>query len=381
MKRLVPFAIVLAVAAVFAGTLLFLYRKSQRPPVVFETQAPLVTDIVKKTVATGSLVPRQEIEIKPRVSGVIARLHVEPGQAIAKDALIADIQIIPDVLDLNRAESSVGAARISFDNARRELERNRSLFERAVISEAELGRFQVEHDLRKQELDAALSNVALIKNGALRQSKMVSNQVRSTVAGTVLEVPVKVGQSVIESNTFNAGTTVATVADMSDMIFLGRVDESEVGKLREGMALSIQIGAIEGERLRGKLEYIAPKGVVTEGVIEFEIRAAIEPRDGVLVRAGYSANADIVLDRRDKVLAINEGLLQFEDGRPFVEVEIAPQTFEKRPVEVGLSDGIHIEVLGGVDQATKIKKPLPEGEPDEDKESSGPRRRGPGRRG
>lgn len=361
MKRVVPFLVVVAVAGVFGGTLYFLYQKSRRPPVVFETQAPLITDIVKKTVATGSLVPRQEIEIKPRVSGVISKLYVEPGQVIAKDALIADIQIIPDMLDLNRAESAVGSARISFENAKRELERNRGLFERAVISEAELGRFQLEYELRKQELDTALSNVALIKNGAIRKSNKVSNQVRSTVAGTVLEVPVEEGESVIESNTFNAGTTIATVADMSDMIFLGRVDESEVGKLREGMDLSIQIGALENQRLRGELEYIAPKGVATEGVIEFEIRAAIEAREDVLVRAGYSANADIVLDRRQQVLAINEGLLQFEDGRPYVEVEVAPQQFEKRSVEVGLSDGIHIEVLGGLDESAKIKKPAPGG--------------------
>jgi HlyD family secretion protein len=368
MKRLVPFLIVVLIIGVFAGTLLFLYRKSQEQPVVFEIQQPLVTDIVKKTVATGSLVPRQEIEIKPRVSGVISKLYVEPGQVIAKDALIADIQIIPDMLDLNRAEAAVSSARINFENAKRELERNRGLFERKVISDAELSRFQLDFELRKQELSTASNNVALIKNGAISRSQKVSNQVRSTVVGMVLEVPVEEGESVIESNTFNAGTTVATVADMTDMIFLGRVDESEVGKLREGMELSILIGAIEDERLRGKLEYIAPKGVATEGVIEFEIRAAIEPRDGVLVRAGYSANADIVLDRRDKVLAINEGLLQFEDGKPFVEVETGPQTFEKRPVEVGLSDGINIEVLGGLEQSTKIKKPLPEGEAPDKKE-------------
>jgi HlyD family secretion protein len=384
MKRLVPFLVVIAIAGVFAGTLYFLYQKSQRQPVVFETQEPVVTDIVKKTVATGSLVPRQEIEIKPRVSGVISKLYVEPGQVVARDALIADIQIIPDVLDLNRAEAQVASARISFENAKRELERNRGLFERQVVSDAELGRFQLEFELKKQELDAALSNVALIKNGAIRKSNKVSNQVRSTVAGTVLEVPVEVGESVIESNTFNAGTTVATVADMSDVIFLGRVDESEVGKLREGMELSIQIGAVENERLRGTLEYIAPKGVAKEGVIEFEIRAAIEPRADVLVRAGYSANADIVLDRRQQVLAIDEGLLQFEDGQPFVEVEVAPQTFEKRSVEVGLSDGIHIEVLNGLAQGTKIKKPLPESEQDKESGEGGslrPRRGGRGRRG
>lgn len=357
MKRFLPVIILLCTLGVFAGTLLFLYQKSQRKPVVFATETPVVADIVKKTVATGSLVPRQEIAIKPRVSGVIAKLHVEPGQIIERDALLADIRIIPNVLDLNRAESAVQSARIELDNAQRELERSRSLSQRQVLSSAELDRVQYQHQLKKQALQAAQSNLALIKNGALRKSDKVSNQVRSTVAGTVLDVPVEEGESVIESNTFNEGTTVATVADMSDMIFEGRVDESEVGKLREGMELAIKVGAIEGALLSGTLEYIAPKGVETEGVIEFEIRAAIEPREDLVVRAGYSANADIVLERRAQVMAINEGLLQFEDGEPYVEIETAPQTFERRSVEVGLSDGILIEVRAGLDAATKIKNP------------------------
>ncbi len=361
MKRILPFLIVVGIAAVFIGTLMFLYQKSQTAPIVFETQQAVVTDIVKKTVATGSLVPRQEIEIKPRVSGVIESLHVEPGQLVARDDLIADIRIIPDMLSLNRAESELATARIELENARRERKRSRDLQARALIPEAELSRVELDFELAQQKVNAASNNLALIKNGAIRKSNKVSNQVRSTVAGTVLDVPVEEGESVIESNTFNAGTTVAMVADMNDMIFLGRVDESEVGKLREGMDLAIKIGALDRERLSGTLEYIAPKGVDNEGVIEFEIRAAIKPRPDLMVRAGYSANADIVLDRRDQVLAVSESLLQFEDGEPYVEVETGPQLFERRAVEVGLSDGINIEVLGGLDADDKIKKPLSSG--------------------
>lgn len=357
MKRVIPIFLVLVIVGAFAGTLVFLYRKSQRKPVVYETQTPTVTDIVKKTVATGALVPRQEVAIKPRVSGVLEKLHVQPGQHVEKDELLAEIRIIPNVVSLNQAESAVKAARIAFQNAQRELARNRSLFEQAVISEAELGRYQLDYELKQQDLEAAESNLQLIKEGAARNSSKVSNHVRSTVAGMVLEVPVKEGESVIESNNFNAGTTVASIADMNDLIFQGRVDESEVGKLKEGMALDIKIGALEEQKFQGTLEYISPKGIASEGVIEFEIRAAIQGKPDVLIRAGYSANADVVLDRRQQVLAIDEGLLQFDDGKPFVEVEVGPQAFERRPIEVGLSDGIHIEVLGGIDAGTKIKKP------------------------
>ncbi len=361
MRRIVPIVVVFTIAGIFVGTLLFLYSKSQELPDVFVTERPAVRDIVQKSVASGSVVPRQEIEIKSRVSGVVAALHVEPGQIIDNDALIADIRIIPDMLNLNRAEAAVKAARIRFDNAKNELARHRNLHERQLLSDSELSRFALDFELRQQELQAAMSDLQLVKEGAARGTGKVSNQVRATVAGTVLEVPVKKGESVIESNTFNAGTTVATIADMNDMIFLGMVDESEVGKLEIGMELDIRIGALEGTRLHGVLEYIAPKGQETEGVIEFEIRAAVKPPEDITLRAGYSANADIVLERRTQVLAIDESLLQFEDGTPYVEVETEPQSFERRQIELGLSDGIYVEVTGGVDADTDIKRPHGDG--------------------
>jgi HlyD family secretion protein len=360
MRRIIPIVIVIIVLSAFAGTLWFLYQKSRKKPVVFETSTPLVTDIVKKTVATGAIVPRQEIEIKPRSSGIIQSIHVEPGQRVEEDQLIAQIRVVPNMASLSQAESRLDAARISFENAKRELERNRSLFEKAVISDAELSRHRLDHELKKQEVEAARSNLQIVREGATRtSSKGATNntQVRSTVAGMVLEVPVKQGASVIESNTFNPGTTIAVIADMGDMIFQGQVDESEVGKLEEGMELDIKIGALDNQVFKGKLEYIAPKGVQTEGVIQFEVKAAIEPAEGVFIRAGYSANADIVLDRRAQVLAISERFLQFDKGTPYVEVEIAPQTFERRDVKVGLSDGINIELLGGVGKDDAVKKP------------------------
>jgi HlyD family secretion protein len=358
MKRVIPIALGSVLLILFVLTLVFLYRKSQAEPVVYETETPFKATIIKKTVATGSLVPRREVEIKPRVSGVVDELFVEAGAPIKQGQDIARIKIIPNVVSLNQAEAAVDAARINFENARREVSRYENLLKQQLISEVEFNRYQLEYKLRQQELQSASSNLQLVKSGAARGAGKVSNVVSSTVDGMVIDVPVKVGTSVTETNNFNAGTTIALVADMGDMIFQGKVDESEVGKIKVGMPLEIVVGAIEKQKLLGTLEYIAPKGIVVDGAIQFEIKAAIKPVAGVFIRAGYSANADIVVDKRVDVLAIHESLLQFEkDGKPFVEVRVADQSFEKRPVDVGVSDGVQIELLKGVAADAKIKKP------------------------
>lgn len=358
MKRALPLVIGLIIVFAFGWTLLFLYRKSQAKPIVYETTTPTKSDLVKKTVATGAIVPREEIEIKPRLSGVISKLAVEPGDYVKKGDLVAEIQIIPDSVSLNRAQASVKQAKISFDNARSELARHQGLFEQKVISEAEVTARRLEYQLKKQEYDAAVSNLQLVREGATRSAGQQANtEVRSTVEGMVLSVPVKIGESVIESNTFNAGTTIASIADMNQMIFQGKVDESEVGKIKVGMALDVRIGAIEKQTFKGELEYISPKGVMEEGAIQFEIKAKMQMEQGVFIRAGYSANADIVLDRRTQALVVDEGVLQFDKGKPFVEVETAPQTFERREIETGISDGIKIEVKAGLEETDKIKKP------------------------
>ena len=356
MKRVIGIVIGLGVLALFAWTLFFLYQKSKPRPVVQQTESVVIADIVKKTVATGAIVPRQEIEIKPRVSGVVEKLHVVAGQEVKKGALIATIKLVPDMVTLNRAETSVASARISFDNAQRELARHEQLLAKGVASASELDRARLDYQLKQEELAAARDNLRLLKEGVA--SGKASNRVQSTVDGMVIDVPVKEGASVIESNTFNAGTTIAVVADMADMIFLGRVDESEVGNVEVGMPIQIKIGAVEETQFEGTLEYIAPKGQSVEGVIQFEIKAAIKPREGGFVRAGYSANADIVLARRSQVMAIPESALQFDEGKPFVEVEVAPQQFERRPVEVGLSDGIQIEIKSGIGKDAKLRKVL-----------------------
>lgn len=364
MKRALPALIVLGCVLGAAGTLWFLWSKSKKPPPPTRVESPELKDLVKKTVATGAIVPREEVEIKPRVSGVIEELFVEAGAEIKAGDPLARIRIVPDAASLQRAESGVQAARIAHDNARRELERARGLFAQGVIAEAELARYQTDLALRQQELASAGESLQIVKEGQGRSGGKVSNVVvTSTVNGMVIDVPIKVGASVIESNTFNPGTTVAVVADMSDMIFQGHVDESEVGKIEVGMPLDIKIGALEKETFAGKLEHIAPKGKVVDGAIQFEIKAAVTPKPGVFVRAGYSANADVVLDRRTQVLAIREALVQYQDDKAFVEVETAPRTFARREVKLGLSDGIHTEVLEGVSKDDKLKQPATAGPP------------------
>jgi HlyD family secretion protein len=358
MKKILTIAFGLIVISAFAGTVYYLHSKSEEAPVVFETAQPVVATIVKKTVATGSVVPRKEVEIKPQISGIVAELFVEPGDRVRRDDTIARIAIIPNMLSLNDAENRVNQARIALDNARLDLERNRRLRDEGILAQAEFQRVELAHENAREELSAAINHLDLIRKGTREAAEAASNTlVRATIDGIVLEVPLEEGDSVIEANTFNAGTTIATVADMSELVFDGKVDESEVGKLQPGMELVLDIGAIEGRQFRARLERIAPKGVEENGAIQFGIRAALEAQDEAFIRANYSASADIVLDRRENVLAIQEALLQFEGEEPYVEVAVAEGRFEKRSIEVGLSDGIQIEVTGGLTAEDRVKKP------------------------
>jgi HlyD family secretion protein len=356
-RRAVPVLLTTFVFVAFVATLVFLYRKSEAQPIVYQTVKPVFMDIVKKTVAPGALVPRREVMVKPHVSGVIEKLLIQPGQTIKQGALIAKIRIMPNMVQVDQAETKVTQAEISLQNAQSEAERFKQLYAQSLISQTDFNQYQLAAQLRKAELDAAESNRDLLVQGTSKKSTRVANVVTSTVEGTVLEVPVKEGASVIEANTFNEGTTIASVADMSDMIFDGRVDESEVGKIRPGMPVTIAVGALGTERFDGTLEYIAPKGVEKDGTIEFEVKAALMLKDGIMIRANYSANADIILERRDHALSISEAVVKFEKGQTYVEVETTPQHFERRDVKLGLSDGINVEILSGVDQNARIKKP------------------------
>jgi len=355
MKRFLKFLILGVIALVFIGTIVFLYRKSQAAPVVFQVDSPVKMTIIKKTVATGKVIPRREIEVKSQVSGVVEKLYVTAGQTVKKGAIIARISLRPNMLNVSSAEAQVAAARINLRNQAVDMERYKKLLETKVISESQFNQYVTNYDLQKQAVTSAEDTLLLLKTGATKDSANVSNMIPATIDGTVLDVPNKEGSFILESSTFQSGTSVATLADMNDMIFEGLVDESEVGKLKQGMELILNVGALEGKPFKATLEYIAPKGVTDQGTIKFTIRASVTLDKDLFLRSNYSANADIVLDRRENALAINEGNLIIEDKKNFVEVETAPQQFEKREIKTGISDGINIEVISGLKPEEKIK--------------------------
>ena len=359
MKRALKILAGIIVISIFVYTIYFLYQKSQAKPVTFETATPIKASIIKSTVATGSVKPRKEIMIKPKVSGIVEDVYVEAGDMIREGDLIARIKIIPDMVSLNNAQSRVNRAKINYEDSKRQYDRQKDLLDQGVTARADFETYDLAFRNAVEEVEAAENNLELIKEGQTKKGGAVTNTVvRSTATGMVLDVPVEVGFSVIESNTFNDGTTIASVADMGDMIFEGKIDETEVGKIREGMPLILTVGAIDEENFDAMLEHISPKGVEENGAVQFEIKANVSLKQDQFIRAGYSANAKIVLDRTaDSVLAIPESLLQFENDSTYVEVEIAPQQFEKRFVKTGLSDGINIEVKSGLSMEDKIKKP------------------------
>lgn len=361
MKKFFKIFIWLFIAIIFIGTLVFLYNKSKKKKEIFTTEKPFITNIVNKTVATGSIVPREEIEIKPQVSGIIEEIYIEPGDMVKKGDLIAKIQIIPNMINLNNAEARLDNAKINYEDAKRVYDRQKKIFDQGVIPAAEFQKYELSLERAKSELNASEDNLQLIKKGVTKTSGQTTNTlIRSTIQGMVLDVPVKKGNSVIESNTFNAGTTIATVANMGEMIFDGKVDETEVGKIHEGMNLSLSIGAIDDQKFDSKLEYISPKGEEENGAIKFEIKAKVKLKEDYFIRAGYSATADIVLERVDSVLAIKESLIDFRNDSSFVDVETEPQKFEERYVKLGLSDGINIQVLSGVSIKDNIKQKIVE---------------------
>ena len=357
MKRFLKFAVLILLGLLFIWTLWFLYQKSVSKPPAFDVVKPKTATIIKKTVANGTIVPRQEIDIKPVVSGVIRQLYVVAGQKVKKGDQLATIQIVPDMLSLSQAESRVNSAAIAVSNAQMNYDRNKPLADKGVIAASEMQTFDIALRNAKQEQGAAQDALQLVRDGISKSSGSASNTiVRSTIEGMVLDVPVKVGSSVIERNNFNEGTTIATVADMNDLIFKGNVDESEIGKVRLGMPVVITVGAVDSASWDAELEYIAPKGVETNGAIQFEIRAAVKVKEGQTLRSGYSANADIVLARRDSVETVPESVITYNDKGDSAYVQVKDgKGWKKTYIRTGLSDGVNIEVLGGISDTTALK--------------------------
>ncbi len=339
----------------FLWTLWFLYQKSAEKPVEFAVEKPRKHELVRKTVANGSIVPRKEVLIKPVVSGIILELYVEAGQQVKKGDQLAKIQIVPDMLSLSQAEQRVRSADINLQNAQMTFDRNKPLADRGVISASEMQGYDIGLRNAKQEVDAAKEALQVVRDGISRTSAG-NTIVRSTITGMVLDVPVKEGNSVTERNNFNEGTTIATIADMNDLIFQGKVDESEVGKVKLGMPVVLTVGAVAGAKWDAQLEYIAPKGVEDQGAIQFEIRAAVKLNEGQTLRSGYSANADIVLERKADAMVIPEGIVTFntKGDSAFVDVKEG-EGWKKTYIKTGLSDGLDIEVLEGITMDTEIK--------------------------
>lgn len=358
MKKILKFALLIIGAVLVIWTFWFLYQKSRPKVKKYVIENVTVGSINKKTVATGKVDPRNEILIKPQMSGIIAAVYKEAGDIVKAGDVIAKIKVIPDMVSLNGAESRVSRAQISFDQSKKNYERDSKLYADKVISKEEFEKTQLQFYNDKEELRTAKDNLSLTRDGISSNSAAISNTlVRSTINGTILDVPIKVGNSVIQSNNFNDGTTIASVANMSDMLFVGKLDETEVGRIKVGMPMDITIGALQDQKLTAKLEYVSPKGKEENGAIMFEMKAAVKVPKDVFVRAGYSANAEIVFSKSENVITIPESCIEFGGDTAFVYVlkTKEPQTFTRKQIKIGLSDGVKIEVKSGLSVKNKIR--------------------------
>ena len=359
MKKYLKIVLLVIVAIILVGTFVFLYQKSRPKVVVYETLKPEVTDLQKTTVATGKVEPRDEILIKPQISGIIDEVYKEAGQAVRKGEVIAKVKGIPELGQLNSAESRVRLAEINATQAETDFSRVKKLYEDQLISREEYEKSEVALKQAREERQTAKDNLEIVKEGITKNSASFSSTlIRSTIDGLILDVPIKVGNSVIMSNTFNDGTTIATVANMNDMIFRGNIDETEVGRIHEQMPIKLTIGALQNLTFNAILEYISPKGVETNGANQFEIKAAITVPDSVTIRSGYSANAEMELQRADNVLAVPESTLEFSGDSAFVYVltdSVPLQKFVRRAVKTGISDGIKMEIKQGVSAGELVR--------------------------
>jgi len=358
MKKGCTISILVFLAIAFAGALFWLYQKNAQPPVVYETEKAEVRSISKSTVATGNINPKEEVLIKPNISGIIDEVYVEAGDYVKSGDLLAKIKVVPNVSSLNSANNQISTAKIDLENQRKVFERQRTLFNKGVISANDFDTAETAYKQSQQTYSAMIQSAEIIRTGTTSgMGNIAQTLIRSTVSGMVLDIPVKKGNQVIEANNFNEGTTIASLADVGNMIFEGKLDESEVGKIKLGLPLEITVGAIENKKFNAVLDYIAPKGVNENGAMQFPIKGTLVNKDSTFIRSGLSANASIILSKADNVLAIKEGLIQYDEKtkKSFVEVEVSPQKFERRNVELGVSDGIYVEIKKGITKNDKIK--------------------------
>ncbi len=340
------------VAIVFIGTFVFLWIKAQPQPKVYDEFTPTVADLRKTTVLTGKIEPRNEVNIKPQISGIITELMKEAGQTVQAGEVIAKVKVIPDMGQLSSAQSRLRLAEINLKQARTDYEREKVLFDKGLVSADEYDKIHQAYNQAREERSAAQDNLEVVRDGVSSNNANASSTlVRSTVTGVILDIPVKVGNSVILSNTFNDGTTIATVANMNDLIFRGNVDETEVGQVNVGMPMTITVGALQDLKFNARLEYISPKAVEANGANQFEIKAAVQVPEKTGVRSGYSANAQIVLAEALHVLTVPESAIHFEGNNTYVYLVQGKgknKTYQRRDVKVGLSDGVNIQIKSGL---------------------------------
>ena len=354
MKKTIIFSII---AVAFIAVIIMFAKKNKQKNEIFETEKTFKATIVDKTVATGKVLPLEEVEIKPQISGIIDKIFVEEGADIKKGDLIAKVRVVPNEQALTSARGRVNKAQLQLDNSRTIYNRNKKLFDTGVISRKDIENFELAYNQAKEDLQNAKNDYEIIQRGFTGSGGSANTNIRATTTGMILEIPVKEGYQVIQSNNFNAGTTIASIADMTKMIFEGKVDEAEVGKLQEGAQIEVALGAIDEKKFPATLNFIAPKGTEENGAVQFKIKADVVLDQEYFVRAGYSANADIVLEKKDSVMSIKEALLQFDKKTeaPYVEVKINDQEFERKDLELGISDGINVEIISGLTEEDEIK--------------------------
>ena len=362
MKKYFKYILMALVAVIFIGTFVFLYIKSQPQPEVYDEFTLQRMDIRKTTVVTGKIEPRNEVNVKPQISGIITEIFKEAGETVQEGEVIAKVKVIPDMGSLSAAQSRLRLAEINRKQAQTDYDREKTLFDKGLVAADEYDKIAQALRQAREEVDAAQDNLEVVRDGVSKSNASASSTlIRSTITGLILDIPVKVGNSVILANTFNDGTTIATVANMNDLIFRGNIDETEVGRLSTGMTMKITIGALQDLKFDARLEYIAPKATDQNGANQFEIKAAVNlPSNATNIRSGYSANAEIVLAEAKNVLAVQESAIEFDGDDTYVYVikgEGDKQTYERRKVQTGISDGINIEIRSGVKPNERIRGP------------------------
>ena len=356
MKKFSKYIITALIALFVIGTFVFLFKQSRPKEVRYQELEAAVMDIQRTTVVTGKIIPRNEVNVKPQINGIIAEIYKKAGEQVQENEVIAKLKVIPDMNSLSSAQSRVRLSEINLKQAQTNYDREKALYDKQLVSADEFEKVLQALNQAKEERSAAQDALEVIRDGVSRSNATSSSTlVRSTITGLILDVPVKVGNSVIQANTMNDGTTVATVANMNDLIFDGNVDETEVGSLHEGLPVVITIGALQNYSFDATLEYISPKAVESNGANQFEIKAAVSVTSDQMIRSGYSANAEFVLEEAKGVLSLPESALEFDGDDTYVQVLNADGSTTRTKVETGLSDGVNIEIKNGVTEGTKVR--------------------------